>query len=231
MDKKEFLSVVYSGITPGLIIQTNSSYSQVVGIDTNRNIEYLFEDNYKNRISEDEWIAVYGELSTGKITNNQIRKIVGTSKTSNAGVIKWVLTKFGLAFLNTKNIWIAAWQLEPHLVLNEQSTLALLDRSGEIVSVNKSWSNFALANGGDVELSKGIGINYLDVCNSSAEHFCSDAICAYDGIKSVVEGSTNIYTQHYTCHSEQEKRWYVMFVWQFADQYTRISHVAVEFSI
>ena len=39
--------------------------------------------------------------------------------------------------------------------------VALLDRSGVIVSVNEAWQAFALANGGDPE-RVGRGVSYLE---------------------------------------------------------------------
>lgn len=45
--------------------------------------------------------------------------------------------------------------------------VALLDRSGVIVSVNQAWVDFCLDNGGDPSLS-GVGTSYLQACEAAA---------------------------------------------------------------
>ena len=230
MTENEFLSTIYGCIKPGLIILTkNSSSSKIIGINAKGNIDYLLRNSYKKSISNNKLFAVYGELSKGKITSAQIREIVGSSRTCNAAVIKWILTKFGLAIQSTKNVWVASWKVDSNLVFDENITLALLDRHGEILSVNNAWINFALANGGDEKLADGVGLNYFDACNSSSDLPDNDGVRAYQGIQSVINSSKVIYSQHYTCHSSKERRWYIMFACLFADKYARVSHVAINF--
>ena len=43
---------------------------------------------------------------------------------------------------------------------------ALLDRHGVIVAVNDAWRAFSAENGGD-STRTGIGVSYLDVCDSA----------------------------------------------------------------
>jgi hypothetical protein len=48
---------------------------------------------------------------------------------------------------------------------------AVLDDTGTIVSVNKSWRMFTVDNGGD-PATTGVGVNYLTMCARSAEAGC-----------------------------------------------------------
>jgi hypothetical protein len=46
--------------------------------------------------------------------------------------------------------------------------VAILDRNGMIIAVNKVWENFARANGG-TSSAVGLGCSYLDVCRGGAD--------------------------------------------------------------
>jgi two-component system CheB/CheR fusion protein len=88
--------------------------------------------------------------------------------------------------------------------------IAVLDQSGTIDMVNAAWRRFAKANG-DSDLSKsGIGINYLNVCQAGNHEDGSVASAASRGLRSVLEGSSPLFTLEYPCHSPTEKRWFVM---------------------
>src|SRR4051794_7262568 len=54
----------------------------------------------------------------------------------------------------------ALWEVFPGHV-------ALIDRQGVVVSVNRAWREFGLANGSPA--TTGLGMNYLDVCDRAAE--------------------------------------------------------------
>ena len=45
--------------------------------------------------------------------------------------------------------------------------VALVDQSGVIVAVNDAWTAFGAANGADPDRT-GVGVSYLDVCESSS---------------------------------------------------------------
>ena len=49
--------------------------------------------------------------------------------------------------------------------------IAVIDRQGKILAVNRAWVAFARANGADDLNSTGIGVNYLDVCRSASGPF------------------------------------------------------------
>lgn len=88
--------------------------------------------------------------------------------------------------------------------------IAVLDPSGTIEMVNAAWRRFAKANG-DRDLSKsGIGINYLNVCQSGNPEDGSIAAAASRGLRSVLEGTAPSFSLEYPCHSPDEQRWFVM---------------------
>lgn len=88
--------------------------------------------------------------------------------------------------------------------------LAVLSPEGTIVMVNHAWNRFAQTNGDPQLQSCGVGQNYLDVCRSTAAQEKIELQSVYQGIKSVLEGSSHGFTHEYPCHSADEKRWFFM---------------------
>jgi hypothetical protein len=88
---------------------------------------------------------------------------------------------------------------------------ALLLQDGRILSVNREWDAFARANGyqaGDRNNGFGVGRNYLGIC-SAASGTCSDeALPVFQGLQSVLEGTSDQFELEYPCHSPDEKRWF-----------------------
>ncbi|MFZ4537447.1 EAL domain-containing protein [Propionivibrio sp.] len=84
--------------------------------------------------------------------------------------------------------------------------IAVLDRNGVIVAVNKAWRSFAAENGTNPGKLTGfthIGVSYLDACRTSAGE-------ARDGIISVLNGILPRFSLDYPCHSPTEQRWFLM---------------------
>jgi two-component system NarL family sensor kinase len=79
--------------------------------------------------------------------------------------------------------------------------VALLDETGKIIAVNQRWTQFADANG-YVGAAKGLGTNYLEVCESSIE--CEEARLVLSGIRRLMSGESDDFRCVYPCHSTQE---------------------------
>jgi diguanylate cyclase (GGDEF)-like protein/PAS domain S-box-containing protein len=77
--------------------------------------------------------------------------------------------------------------------------IAVLDEDGYIMAINKSWVNFSIENGGDLN-KNGIGNNYLTVCPKEVQN----------GILQVLTGTLNHFTYEYPCHSSIELRWFLL---------------------
>ena len=89
--------------------------------------------------------------------------------------------------------------------------IALLDKEGVIVAVNESWRRFASANvlqGQDY----GVGLNYLEVCDSAQGDCSAEAHAVAVGIRSVLRGDGRHFALEYPCHSPTEKRWFRVMV-------------------
>jgi nitrogen fixation/metabolism regulation signal transduction histidine kinase len=88
------------------------------------------------------------------------------------------------------------------------ANVAVLNREGEIIAVNRSWRRFADENGG--LLSTGIGVNYLDVARQAAGPYSDEAQAAYRGLCSLRDGSAQQFSLEYPCHCPTRKRWFLM---------------------
>jgi PAS domain S-box-containing protein len=89
--------------------------------------------------------------------------------------------------------------------------IAVLDEQGVIVAVNSAWAAFEK----DEETtgtSTGVGANYLAVCDASN---LPENRAAAQGIREVMSGQRELFSQEYPCHSPKEKLWFEMRVKRF----------------
>jgi signal transduction histidine kinase len=93
--------------------------------------------------------------------------------------------------------------------------IAVIDEAGIIVSTNKSWDDFAHANG--MPDGYGAGSNYLEVCDAAIGSSCEGASAVAAGIRGVIRGEVPEFEWDYPCHSPQEERWFKLRATRLAD--------------
>ncbi|QPJ66194.1 MAG: PAS domain S-box protein [Candidatus Nitrohelix vancouverensis] len=86
--------------------------------------------------------------------------------------------------------------------------ISVIDTEGNIVLVNEAWVRFALENGLSNGNIFGSGTNYLEVCFNSGD----EGGQAGRGILDVIKGISQTFKMEYSCHSEVEKRWFLLYV-------------------
>ncbi|MDP1757674.1 MAG: PAS domain-containing protein, partial [Pseudohongiella sp.] len=91
------------------------------------------------------------------------------------------------------------------------ANIALLDAQGLIISVNEAWLRFASVNA-ILGQGHGIGVNYLEICDSARGEGASEAHQAAAGIRSVLGGGVKSFSLEYPCHSPTEQRWFLLTV-------------------
>ncbi|WP_420589056.1 diguanylate cyclase domain-containing protein [Bacterioplanoides sp.] len=109
-------------------------------------------------------------------------------------------------------------------------TLCVINPQGEIVYVNQPWVSFAANNGAASRANYWIGKNYLDNSKAAAEQGDGFAHVALSGILEVVSGSKECFSFEYPCHSDDERRWFKMYVRGFEVaglRYFVISHTNI----
>jgi signal transduction histidine kinase/DNA-binding response OmpR family regulator len=92
--------------------------------------------------------------------------------------------------------------------------LTILDETGTIVAVNKSWRAFATDNNA-IAIKSGIGVNYLTVCEQAMGRWSDGAAVMAAGIRSVIRGDEDQFSHEYPCHSSSQQRWFTARVTRF----------------
>src|SRR5215207_10763735 len=98
--------------------------------------------------------------------------------------------------------------------------IAILDESGTITFVNKTWREFAVSNNAVGNVAE--GANYLGVCEAATGEQAEDAAAFAEGIRSVLSDQREEFALEYPCHSPTEQRWFIGRVTRFpADGHPR----------
>jgi diguanylate cyclase (GGDEF)-like protein len=96
----------------------------------------------------------------------------------------------------------ALWEVFPGQV-------ALLDRNGVVVAVNRAWREFGLAHGSVA--TAGLGMNYLEVCDRAAAHGepgASEAAEAATSVRSALAGRKASERVPYPVQSAEGQSWF-----------------------
>jgi diguanylate cyclase (GGDEF)-like protein/PAS domain S-box-containing protein len=88
------------------------------------------------------------------------------------------------------------------------SHIAIIDQTGIIQLVNDAWRNFADANQ-TVQGNVCEGANYLDMCVNIEGPDSDQAAEFARGIQSVLTGKQSEFHMEYSCHSPDERRWFL----------------------
>ena len=87
------------------------------------------------------------------------------------------------------------------------SSIAVLDASGTILTVNEAWRTFAGENDGFGQVSE--GANYLHVCDAVAGEERETATAFAAGIRDVLAGPRSSFELEYRCDSPSRRRWFI----------------------
>lgn len=104
--------------------------------------------------------------------------------------------------------------------------IAVINKEGKIIFVNKSWTEFGAHNGCAVA-GDWIGINYIEVCDKASKLGDNFGTQAGNGIRNVINKRSESFYFEYPCHSPDEIRWFMMRVTPFdfvSEHYFVISH-------
>ena len=93
--------------------------------------------------------------------------------------------------------------------------IAILDEDGTIIEVNGAWNRFAEENHLPGAKRRGLGDNYLHLCDGAIGPCAEEAAPMAAGIRAVVAGQTDCFELEYPCHSPQQKRWFIARVTRF----------------
>jgi diguanylate cyclase (GGDEF)-like protein len=94
-------------------------------------------------------------------------------------------------------------------------SIAVIDPSGRILSVNKAWRDFATANRGD-PATVSEGCNYLDVCDKAAAVGDHKAAEVAEVLRAIISGERSSAALEYSCHAPAQMRWFCLTLTRFA---------------
>lgn len=84
--------------------------------------------------------------------------------------------------------------------------IAIVDATGAILRVNRTWREFARHNARDISrLCE--GSNYLEACDRAVDEDGTSALFAA-GIRDVLSGRKKYFIHEYPCHAPGEQRWF-----------------------
>lgn len=129
---------------------------------------------------------------------------------------KWILYAFLRDISRRKqaeNKLKASQQLVSSILDSLTSHIAVLDKKGDIIAVNKAWRQFAEQNALPADY-KMLGCNYLDVCIKALQTTGGNEKIAeiLHGLTGVLRGTLPSFQTEYPCHSAKDKRWFYMVV-------------------
>ncbi|APX92009.1 hypothetical protein BWR19_03065 [Halomonas sp. 1513] len=87
--------------------------------------------------------------------------------------------------------------------------IALLDSDGNILEVNDQWRHYGTING-NRDNAFGVGRNYLTICQQADGESAETAFDTAEGLKAVLKGERESFTQEYPCHSPDQPCWFRM---------------------
>lgn len=104
--------------------------------------------------------------------------------------------------------------------------IAVIDKTGEVLAVNKAWNDYSVNNGGHNYESTLVGSNYIEVCKHGISEGDELSQNILDGLMSVLNQKTRHFEIEYPCHYKDEKRWFTMHVEPFGTELDKlvISH-------
>ena len=108
--------------------------------------------------------------------------------------------------------------LDSSIVLDALSHhVAVIDQQGNLIQVNRTWQEFARANGDPTLAHTGVGTNYLEACRRAQGKFSEEALPALAGILQILDGSRDFFEMEYFCPSHKGNLWFVMRVTPLRD--------------
>lgn len=106
-----------------------------------------------------------------------------------------------------------AEQLRQAVLDSLDAHIAVVDREGNIIAINRAWREFAKQNQARDFGTLDVGANYFAACACSPDdNDYADAQRAMAGIRAVLSGRSQRFEMEYPCHSPFEERWFLMSV-------------------
>jgi PAS domain S-box-containing protein len=94
------------------------------------------------------------------------------------------------------------------IVDNIPDSICVIGHDGEILLVNRTWTEFAKNHGNASPAALGPGANYLTVCAEANGPYAEGAEETLAGLQGVLDGSQLCFTRTYACVTSTDERWF-----------------------
>jgi PAS domain S-box-containing protein len=88
-------------------------------------------------------------------------------------------------------------------------SVAVLDESGTILHVNREWRQFADQHG-LMAVSYGVGLNYLETCQTAPGAASEDAAAIAEGVRNILKGKETEFQKEYPCPCPTSQHWFLI---------------------
>lgn len=128
-------------------------------------------------------------------------------------VIDQLILRARTRSLEAKKQWQNAEEPFSNIILDHLPfSLCAVDEEGVIKYTNEEWRSFEADSKMPDPTIAAPGINYLQTCKNSSDAGDFDAGEAFEGLKSVLNGTRDVFTMEYPCHAPDHERWFLMYV-------------------
>tara|TARA_R110000744_G_scaffold201279_1_gene320459 strand:- start:2320 stop:7266 length:4947 start_codon:yes stop_codon:yes gene_type:complete len=220
--------IVWATTAEGKNIYLNQQWVDYTGLS----LEVSYDDGWLIPFHEDDkpipWEA-WNNAVANQVEYNiecRLRKYDGTyhwyllrgvPKMNEKGeILKWYGTCTDIEKIKQAENQIRKSEVFNRSVVNSLSAhLAVVNDKGDIVSINESWTNFALQNGETSMERTGVGSNYFEVCEKAFIEGDKIAGRVLQGMKNVLNKKIENFYLEYSCHSTSEQRWFGLRIAKF----------------
>ncbi|MCW2778289.1 MAG: domain S-box-containing protein/diguanylate cyclase protein [Frankiales bacterium] len=108
-----------------------------------------------------------------------------------------------------------------------EATTCAVDAEGRITAVNRAWRAFAADNDGDDRVCAGVGLDYLETCQSLTGADAAGAAAVAAGLRAVLTGRASRFEHEYPCDSPTERRWFSVRINPLPEAGAVLSHLDV----
>ncbi|MFW2366836.1 MAG: PAS domain S-box protein, partial [Desulforhopalus sp.] len=217
----------------GHLTEANDAYARSVGYENGKDLigtrieSFAPRSNPQNVATVQSWIrrrytinnAETVETFADGVEKNILNNSIGIIESGH--VVRVWGTHMDITSLRQAEKSLSISKDFTSAILNSlEDHIVVLDTNGEILTVNSSWSQFALENDADMD-AVGCGVNYLEICRraTGAEEPCVTgqvtATAVLQGLTALIEGVSTSFSCEYPCHAPTEERWFQMSAFPF----------------
>ncbi len=143
----------------------------------------------------------------------RLNHVLVVSALSLVGMMGVLFVRMRQGLLHATEHALSTQTLRQDVLDSLDAHIAVLDRQGSIVSVNRAWRQFAEVNTvGAGHDSAYLGHSYLEVCARAHGEDQAVAQQALLGIQAVLNGDASHFSLEYPCHTSGVRHWFLMSV-------------------